>query len=270
MNINKEMAPGTILTNSELTSVFGVSNMGGIRKSNKNNLLVVIVDHTKATYQDRWEKDILHYTGMGLKGDQKLDRQNKTILESNITGIEMYLFEVFVTNKYLYQGKVKLIDKPYIENQLDDKNNIRKVYIFPLKLLNDLVPVEYKEYSPLIEKIEKPIKKLNILELEKRSKFVSEKPGTRKIVSTIYERNPYLVELVKRKSKGICDLCKEKAPFKDKKGEHFLEVHHIVWLSQNGEDKLENMVALCPNCHRKMHILNLEEDKKILLNSIIK
>lgn len=270
MVLKKEIVPGMAFTNSELMDIFEVSNTGGIRKSNKNNLLVIIVDHTKSTYQDRWEKDILHYTGMGLKGDQKLESQNKTIAESNSNDIEMYLFEVFVTNKYLYQGKVKLGGKPYIEDQPDIENNIRKVYIFPLKLLTDLVPVEYKEYSLLIEKINKPLKKLNIEELEKKAKFISKNPGTRKISSVIYERNPYLVEIIKRKSKGICSLCKENAPFKDKKGEPFLEVHHIVWLSENGEDRLDNMVALCPNCHRKMHILNIEEDKKKLFNSIYK
>ncbi|PGR23313.1 hypothetical protein COC52_24870 [Priestia megaterium] len=33
-----------------------------------------------------------------------------------------------------------------------------------------------------------------------------------------------------------------------------------LWLSQAGLDTLDNTVALCPNCHRKMHSLNLEED----------
>ena len=33
-----------------------------------------------------------------------------------------------------------------------------------------------------------------------------------------------------------------------------------------GDDSLSNTVALCPNCHRKMHILDLESDKKILLD----
>ncbi|MFU8787539.1 MAG: HNH endonuclease [Methylobacter sp.] len=32
-----------------------------------------------------------------------------------------------------------------------------------------------------------------------------------------------------------------------------MEVHHIVPLSQGGEDTIEYVVALCPNCHRKRH-----------------
>lgn len=41
----------------------------------------------------------------------------------------------------------------------------------------------------------------------------------------------------------------------NKKGEPYLETHNIVWLSQCGEDSVENTVGLCPNCQRKMHAL---------------
>jgi 5-methylcytosine-specific restriction enzyme A len=58
-------------------------------------------------------------------------------------------------------------------------------------------------------------------------------------------------------------LCR-KSLFKklvDKKdGEPFLEIHHIKWLSNGGDDSIDNTVALCPNCHRKMHALNLQKD----------
>ena len=44
------------------------------------------------------------------------------------------------------------------------------------------------------------------------------------------------------------------APFKKRNGEPFLEVHHVMWLSEGGSDSIENTVALCPNCHRKVHV----------------
>ncbi|MFP5111610.1 HNH endonuclease [Bacillaceae bacterium C204] len=43
-----------------------------------------------------------------------------------------------------------------------------------------------------------------------------------------------------------------------------METHHIVWLSKGGDDTIENTVAICPNCHRKMHALNLAEDVRKL------
>ena len=36
---------------------------------------------------------------------------------------------------------------------------------------------------------------------------------------------------------------------------HYLsaDVHHILPLSKGGPDSYENMICLCPNCHRKFH-----------------
>ena len=54
---------------------------------------------------------------------------------------------------------------------------------------------------------------------------------------------------------------KKETRWKNKKdGEPFLENHHLVWLSRGGTDTIDNTIALCPNCHRKMHILDLQED----------
>lgn len=77
---------------------------------------------------------------------------------------------------------------------------------------------------------------------------------------SVYERNEYIAKYAKRRAEGKCQLCKQAAPFIDKDGEPYLESHHIVWLSKGGADSIENTVALCPNCHRKIHILNDEKD----------
>ena len=89
------------------------------------------------------------------------------------------------------------------------------------------------------------------------------------ISKSTFSRNPYVTELAKRKAKGICQLCENPAPFNDKDGKPYLETHHIVWLSEGGEDTVENCIALCPNCHKKMHILNLKSDIAKLLSKTI-
>ncbi|MCO6501398.1 MAG: HNH endonuclease [Vicingus serpentipes] len=35
-------------------------------------------------------------------------------------------------------------------------------------------------------------------------------------------------------------------------GQPYLEVHHIVELSNNRSDSPINVIALCPNCHRRV------------------
>lgn len=104
---------------------------------------------------------------------------------------------------------------------------------------------------------------------EKAKQRSSPKPSERVTTITTYVRDVYVAEASKRRAKGICQLCEKPAPFNDKNGNPYLESHHIIWLSEGGSDELSNTVALCPNCHKKMHIVNDEEDIKKLqkLNS---
>ena len=88
-------------------------------------------------------------------------------------------------------------------------------------------------------------------------------------VST-YERDPRITGLVKLAAKGKCDLCKKKGPFMDRVIDFpFLETHHVEWLSRGGKDSIANTVALCPNCHRKMHHVD-DKDDMVKLSKIAK
>ena len=73
-----------------------------------------------------------------------------------------------------------------------------------------------------------------------------------------------MAELAKRRAEGVCQLCEEQAPFKDKQGNPFLVPYNVKRLARGGEDNIENTVALCPNCHTKMRTLNLKSDRNKL------
>ena len=45
---------------------------------------------------------------------------------------------------------------------------------------------------------------------------------------------------------STCQVC-------DYKKEKVLQIHHIVERAKGGNDELENLVLLCPNCHREIH-----------------
>lgn len=100
--------------------------------------------------------------------------------------------------------------------------------------------------------------------ISKANQAQSFSPRKRNVRSTVYERNIFVSEHAKRRAHGRCQLCGKDAPFADKNGKPYLETHHIIWLSEGGHDTIDNTVALCPNCHRKMHILNRKEDIKKL------
>jgi 5-methylcytosine-specific restriction protein A len=109
------IATGAVLSNRELAELFGCSTQGGIRRSKRNNCLI-ITSNREGVYLDHWQDDVLHYTGMGLTGDQSLTRaQNKTLAESNESGIPVYLFEVFAPDQYTFLGRVVLDGEPYEE-----------------------------------------------------------------------------------------------------------------------------------------------------------
>jgi 5-methylcytosine-specific restriction protein A len=258
---------GDTIDNDTLRAIFKCSSQGGMRRSIRTNSLVLISDHTKSTYEDKWIGNIFHYTGMGLTGEQSLSfHQNKTLVESKENGVNLYLFEVFQEGHYVYIGEVELTDGPYRSRQPDSEKNIRDVYIFPLKLKGrKRPPLLKKELLETKEEIiRKKAHKLPLAELEFLAKYSFKEGGKREVVTEVYERDSIVSEYAKRKADGICQLCNQPAPFRNLDGEPYLETHHIDWLSNDGKDIIENTVALCPNCHRKMHVLNLPADAATL------
>lgn len=74
------------------------------------------------------------------------------------------------------------------------------------------------------------------------------------VLTTAYERNPDVIAEVLFRAKGICEKCRQPAPFSRRSdGSPYLEVHHWTPLSEGGEDTVDNAGALCPNCHREAH-----------------
>ncbi len=96
--------------------------------------------------------------------------------------------------------------------------------------------------------------------LRKEAERNSSQSKSNTVKTKVYYRDPIIAAYVKKRAKGHCQLCGNKAPFDDKNGYPYLECHHIDWLSNGGVDSIENCVALCPNCHRKMHVINDPND----------
>ena len=98
--------------------------------------------------------------------------------------------------------------------------------------------------------------------------IVSGEAIRRQITSNVFARSAEVIKETKKRAKGICQFCNQPAPFIDKNGNPYLEVHHIVWLSRGGKDSISNTAALCPNCHKRMHILDRAEDTEKMLSII--
>jgi 5-methylcytosine-specific restriction protein A len=263
MSFETGLVQGQIIDNQVLCQIFGCGPQGGMRRSLKTNTLVLISNHVESIYDDRWLGGVFHYTGMGQKGNQSLTfNQNKTLAESRSNGVEIHLFEVNKEKEYTYQGRVSLASDPYTEIQPDIDKLDRNVFVFPLVLFdNRPVPLDTTDFKKAQKIREKKAKKLSDEELLSKASKAPKKAGERTVTGIQYERDPYVSRLTKRRAKGICELCEQPAPFADTNGEPYLETHHVDWLARGGDDSLSNTVALCPNCHRKIHVLDLEVDK---------
>src|SRR5699024_1921727 len=116
------------------------------------------------------------------------------------------------------------------------------------------VAIEMNIMQDRERKLERKVRRETFNDLKEKASMAIGQPSKRKVYTNAFERNPYVKEYVLKKSNGICQLCNLQAPFQDKSGNPYLEVHHIEWLSKGGDDTIENAIALCPNCHRKIHI----------------
>ena len=259
---------GSHYSNDEICKNFSCSLFSGMNKSNTTNTLVLIANHVKSIYEDTWDNDVMYYTGMGRKGDQKLKgNQNITLYESDTNSIDVHFFEVLTEKVYTYQGQVVLTDKPFQELQDDEDGNSRSVWVFPLKRKDGTAPVvPKKELDKTFERKVKKASTLTLDELKAKASKSTPKPGSRVATTTSYQRDPNVVNYTLKRANGICELCEQPAPFKKKNGDPYLEVHHVVQLANDGDDTIENAVALCPNCHRKMHSLGLKSDIEKLTN----
>lgn len=114
--------------------------------------------------------------------------------------------------------------------------------------------ISNEEYN---QELEKQIKKSRNMSQTKRDGLLAsahKKPEQIQTITTTYKRNPDVIVSVLERAKGICERCHKPAPFyRASDSTPYLEVHHVVPLSKDGDDTVDNAIALCPNCHREVH-----------------
>lgn len=151
--------------------------------------------------------------------------------------------------KYLgigFKNFQKLLKLDGINNDFAPSDKI------PIATLKQIIALKPKMDSETLEN-----KLYNLLiQIEK----IDEKHYVKSVVLNQFLRSEYIREYAKIRANGVCELCDNPAPFSDKYGNPFLETHHIIYLSKGGKDTVENVAAICPNCHRKIHNLNLQTD----------
>jgi hypothetical protein len=164
--------------------------------------------------------------------------KNNNILSNNICSIDAYI--AFTNSQTLPKGLIQILAKYSINQNMELKDDERAMLYSYLKLSFE-------------DEIKKSIDLDSNLRDEKLKKY-AKKPKKVNVLTSSYQRNPHVVEEVLIRAKGKCEECKQDAPFERKSNKTpYLEVHHKIMLSEDGEDTVKNAIALCPNCHRKAH-----------------
>lgn len=99
---------------------------------------------------------------------------------------------------------------------------------------------------------------INLRELRQEAKAnavekVSAEAKVASSESPEYNRSEAVKRYAKARAAGVCEGCGAPAPFTSKTGEPYLHAHHVNELSDGGTDTIDSVIALCPNCHYRVH-----------------
>jgi hypothetical protein len=179
----------------------------------------------------------------------KVEEKDKIIVEFE----KQMNFDKLLT---LYEMKVikSLANFNILNNHRGTLLEIEKKYFDEIVKILENTNAQTDHYEILENEVQKSRK----LSSKERKKLLQDSKNTipEKIERKIFDfiRNPNVVAEVLERASGVCEECSNPAPFiKASDGTPYLEVHHKIRLADGGDDTVDNAIAVCPNCHRKLH-----------------
>lgn len=252
MDLN-DLIVGQIYKRSALHDSFGGQRQGGICTPANYPILMLFTNESGSLYgysDGPQGNGMFWYTGEGQVGDMQFVRGNKAIRDHLADGSSLHLFEGAEKTFVRYIGEAELVS--YHKAIGPDINGYdRKVIVFELALR----PAGTINSSPLVgDDGIKDLPRMNQKDLRKAALAGSSHAVTPKQQVVLTFRRSEAIKLyVKRRANGVCEACRQPAPFNTKKGEPYLEPHHTTRLADGGPDHPRHVGALCPNCHRRIH-----------------
>jgi 5-methylcytosine-specific restriction protein A len=226
---------GGISTPSGYPSIFLFSSPGGRQHG----------------YQDgRNEDGVYLYTGEGQSGDMQFVRGNLAIRDHAAEGKDLLIFESLAQGEgYHYLGRFDCAGWEYRRGP-DTAGRDRQVIVF------HLLPEEEDESTGAAEEDTSGATSTTLEELRSRAMSAVRPPAERppRESRRLYrERSADVRAYVLARAKGVCEACRQAAPFRRPDGRPYLEPHHIRRVADGGPDHPRWVGAVCPNCHREVH-----------------
>jgi 5-methylcytosine-specific restriction protein A len=177
---------------------------------------------------------------------------NRAIAQHAVDGKELLLFEALGAGRVRFRGPFNCAGFSY-EPGLDRSGAERRAIVF------HLIPAEAGTDESDVSAPSEPgvtTAQTSLRDLRRRALAAS---GPAREVTASAARSSYFIRsqtirlYVLGRAQGKCESCDARAPFVTKRGEPYLEPHHIRRLTDQGTDDPRYMAALCPNCHREVH-----------------
>lgn len=242
--------PGQIYhRRTEIHKPYGGQEQGGISTPKTYKLIFLFTGETGKRYgydeNDGWHGEYFSLTAEGQEGDQQFIKGNKAVRDHIEQHKDLHLFSYDGMKKGFVRYLGQMICTGASSATAPDKNGKqRNVIVF------HLTPLERFTDSGTQDNVQEI--SLEVLK-KKAEQETNNQPRVFERTVTYRERSSAIRQYALKRSNGHCEGCKEPAPFKGTNNEAFLEVHHVLRLSDGGPDAHDAVIAICPNCHRRAH-----------------
>ena len=227
---------------------FGGQQQGGIITPAQHPVVIIITGEEGLAhgYADRYRADgVFEYFGEGQVGDMQFRAGNRAIAEHSAQGKGLLLFQK-AEGGLRFEGEM-VCEGHHIERAPDRTGAERDAIVFELRAL-DAVIVSVEEGSNQPGLTLEDLRQFALAAATQGSQAPSQSRRS------VYQRSEDVRAYILARANGNCEGCRSPAPFLRTDGTPYLEPHHLRRLSDGGPDHPAHVIALCPNCHRRVHV----------------
>jgi len=105
-----------------------------------------------------------------------------------------------------------------------------------------------------VDQLEKQSLEALVAKYRTQTRSRRQRPRKRTLAAFDYDRDPLVIAIALKRAGHRCEINACAHPIFDAVGGlPYMEVHHIIPLSEGGPDTIENVACLCPAHHREVH-----------------
>lgn len=231
---------------ADIHARFRGQQQGGIITPSGFPLVIIITgeEGLQHGYSDRWRADgVFEYFGEGQIGDMTFRAGNRAIAAHSQNGKQLLLFRK--EREGLRYIDELVYEAHHTERAPDREGRMRDAIVFELRPLANVIELEAVPEATALPDLERL--------RQQAMEAANATPERQAVRTTAIERSNAIRTYVAARAGGHCEGCSAPAPFYRPNGTPYLEPHHIRRLSDGGPDDPRFVIALCPNCHRRVH-----------------